>query len=88
MNFFNSKRGITTVVWNKLYRKELFDNLLFKPGAKYEDKLIMKMPTKSGEHLIVHTFNKIEFEEKFREEFDCEPPAIKENHLTLLFENL
>ncbi len=56
--------------------------------SKYEDKLIMKMPTKSGEHLIVHTFNKIEFEEKFREEFDCEPPAIKENHLTLLFENL
>ena len=41
LNFFNSKRGITTVVWNKLYRKELFDNLLFKPGAKYEDKLIM-----------------------------------------------
>lgn len=56
--------------------------------SKYEDKLIMKMPTKSGVHLITHTFNKIEFEEKYREKFDCEPPTIKENHLTLLFENL
>lgn len=41
LNFFNSKRGITTVLWNKIYRKELFNNIAFKEGAKYEDKLIM-----------------------------------------------
>lgn len=40
-NFYNNKRGITTVLWNKLYRKKLFDHVRFMENVTYEDKRIM-----------------------------------------------
>lgn len=41
-NFFDSiHRGMTTVLWDKLYKREVFDNMRFKPGVTYEDKRLM-----------------------------------------------
>lgn len=59
--------------------------------SKWAKKVIYQMPTKSGVHLLTHTFNLQKFNEGFLLElgdiFD-EVPDVKKNHLTLLYENL
>lgn len=64
--------------------------------SQFDTNVITQMPTKSGVHIITHPFNKYEFAKKYNEFFkdlqdeNGEPkmPDIKENHLTLLFEDL
>ena len=66
--------------------------------SQFDENIIMNMPTRSGIHILTHPFNKSEFETKFNKEFGSElnnngtllykMPDIKENHLTLLFEDL
>lgn len=60
-------------------------------------KLFMKFPTKNGLHLIVSPFDRIQFMEKYKKFCDENlyiynenflRDHIKENHLTLLYENL
>jgi len=66
-------------------------NLVDDCQSQFEDNVIMKMPTKSGVHIITHPFNKYEFQKNYNEVFkdsQKEMPDIKENHLTLLFEDL
>lgn len=52
------------------------------------------IPTKSGVHLITHPFNLKEYMDKMDElvknvwEDNVDIPDIKENHLTLLYENI
>jgi hypothetical protein len=59
--------------------------------SKWAKKVIYQMPTKSGVHLLTHTFNLQKFNDGFLLElgdiFD-EVPDVKKNHLTLLYENL
>ena len=50
------------------------------------NKIITRIPTRSGIHLITKPFYKDEFKAKFK--IHSEIPDIKENHLTLLYENL
>lgn len=60
----------------------------------YKDNVIMMIPTKSGVHLITHPFNLKEYMDKMDElvknvwEDNVDIPDIKENHLTLLYENI
>ena len=50
------------------------------------NKIITKIPTRSGVHLITKPFNIKQFFDKC--EIHTEIPEIKKNHLTLLYENL
>ena len=50
------------------------------------NKIITRIPTRSGVHLITKPFYKDEFKAKFI--IQNQIPDIKENHLTLLYENL
>lgn len=50
------------------------------------NKIIAKIPTRSGVHLITKAFYKDEFKAKCK--IHTQVPDIKENHLTLLYENL
>lgn len=50
------------------------------------DKIITRMPTRSGVHLITTPFNRKQFSDKCK--IHTEIPDIKKNHLTLLYENL
>lgn len=50
------------------------------------NKIIARIPTRSGVHLITKAFYKDEFKAKC--EIHTQVPDIKENHLTLLYENL
>jgi hypothetical protein len=50
------------------------------------NKIITRIPTRSGVHLITKPFYKDEFKAKFI--IKNQIPDIKENHLTLLYENL
>lgn len=50
------------------------------------NKIIIKIPTRSGVHLITKPFNVKQFFDKC--EIHTEIPEIKKNHLTLLYENL
>lgn len=62
--------------------------------SSYEQNTIMMIPTKSGVHLITHPFNLKEYMDKMDElvntvwEDNVDIPDIKQNHLTLLYENL
>ena len=56
--------------------------------SKFDEPIVFKMPTKSGLHLITHPFNKYDFNKKYEEKFNESAPVIKDNHLTLLFEDL
>ena len=51
------------------------------------EKIIFEMPTKSGLHLITKAFDLQDFNNKCIEKFN-KKIDIKENHLTLLYENL
>lgn len=37
-NFFNKRCGKTVVAWNKLYKRELFNNVYYPVGKNYEDE--------------------------------------------------
>ena len=37
-NFFNDLKTVTTVAWNKLYKKELFNNITYPVGKLHEDE--------------------------------------------------
>lgn len=50
------------------------------------EKIITRIPTRSGVHLITKPFRKDKFKDKCR--IHSEIPDIKENHLTLLYEDL
>ena len=50
------------------------------------NKIIIRIPTRSGIHLITKPFNVKQFFDKC--EIHTEIPEIKKNHLTLLYENL
>jgi hypothetical protein len=50
------------------------------------NKIITRIPTRSGVHLITKPFYKDEFKAKCK--IHNQIPDIKENHLTLLYENL
>lgn len=61
--------------------------------SQFDKNVIMQLPTRSGVHIITHPFNKYEFTKKYNEFFkdisdEIKIPDIKENHLTLLFEDL
>ena len=50
------------------------------------DKIITRIPTRSGVHLITKPFNRKQFADKCQ--IHTNTPDIKKNHLTLLYENL
>ena len=56
--------------------------------SKYDEPIVYKMPTKSGFHLITRPFDKMKFNKRFEEIFKESAPTIKDNHLTLLYEDL
>ncbi len=39
--YLSAERKLSTCAWNKLYRKELFDNIRFPIGKIFEDKFVM-----------------------------------------------
>jgi len=55
--------------------------------SKYKEKILFEMPTKTGLHLITKGFDSESFKYKCIEKFN-KKIDIKENHLTLLYENL
>lgn len=58
--------------------------------SKWDDPIIVEIPTKTGCHLITHPFNTYEFENECKKRIEDikEVPGIKKNHITLLYENL
>ena len=71
-----------------LYKQYEIENFINKCEPTYtDDKILYRMPTKSGIHLITHGFNLQDFNAKcisvYEKIFD-----VKKNHLTLLYENL
>lgn len=56
--------------------------------SKYDEPIVYKMPTRSGFHLITRPFDKMKFNKRFEELYHESAPVIKDNHLTLLFEDL
>ena len=55
--------------------------------SKYDDPIVITIPTRSGYHIITHPFNLQKFNEFFKDT-DYEKPEIKKNHITLLYENI
>lgn len=55
--------------------------------SKYEDPIVITIPTRSGYHIITHPFNVQKFNELFTHTL-YEKPEIKKNHITLLYENI
>ena len=53
-----------------------------------KEKIVKIIPTRSGKHIITTAFNKMDFNNKYKKMFGIDAPNIKENHLTLLFEDL
>lgn len=58
--------------------------------SKWDNPIIVEIPTKTGCHLITHPFNTYEFEKECQKRIKDikEVPEIKKNHITLLYENL
>ena len=52
------------------------------------DKIITRIPTRSGVHLITKPFDSKQFIDRCKYLRFGETPCIKKNHLTLLYENL
>ena len=52
-----------------------------------KEKIILRVPTKSGIHWITRPFRRDEFFEKC-EEYDLKKPDIKQNHISLLYESI
>jgi len=58
--------------------------------SKYPTPIIMEIPTKSGVHILTRTFHLQEFKEIWEMEHDStyKVPDIKQDHITLLYENI
>lgn len=57
--------------------------------SQYNPIIINRIPTRSGCHLLTRPFNVAEYENKWKDIYpDIEVPAIKKNHITLLYENI
>ena len=58
--------------------------------SKWDDPIVVEIPTKTGCHLITHPFNTYEFEKECQKRIEDikEVPGIKKNHITLLYENI
>ena len=61
--------------------------------SKFDNTVILTVPTKSGYHLITHPFNMKEFNDRLpvldnEFNYDFNMPEVKKNHITLLYENL
>lgn len=58
----------------------------------YDSPVVYVMPTRTGWHIITRPFNLKRFQDGFSEvignRYAIEPPTVKKNHLTLLYENL
>lgn len=55
--------------------------------SSYDDPIIIIIPTRSGYHIITHPFNRNRFK-KICDAKSIIPPAIMQNHITLLYENI
>ncbi len=62
-------------------------SIIQKCTCKYDNPIVIEIPTKTGYHLITHPFNTYEFNKHF-EKLSIDKPEIKKNHITLLYENL
>ena len=72
------------------FESEYLHNILYIIGecdSKFDDIVIMLVKTKSGVHVITHSFNIQQFKEKCTNA-NVEIPKIKQNHITLLYENI
>ena len=69
---------------------EFVESLIEKCQSSYDKRVVARIPTKSGFHLITYPFNLQEFNNYWNEgEFNGIPvPEIKKNHITLLYENI
>ena len=56
-------------------------------STKYDNAIVVTLPTKSGFHIITHPFNTYEFNNHCKD-MGIKTPEIKKNHITLLYENL
>jgi len=61
-----------------------------KCESRYEDPVIMEIPTRSGVHIITHPFNLKRFKDECSARYEVidEIPEAKKNHITLLYENI
>lgn len=92
--FVDKRNNVWIIDIDEDFPIELKSNLyqyINKMESKYDNKIIFTMPTKHGEHIICHPFNKKQFVDDFKSYMGDETlnvPDIKMNHLTLLYENL
>ena len=65
-------------------------DIIRKCTSKWDNPIIVEIPTKTGCHLITHPFNTYDFEKECQKRIKeiGEIPGIKKNHITLLYENL
>ena len=65
-------------------------DIVRKCTSKWDNPIIVEIPTKTGCHLITHPFNTYDFEKECQKRIKeiGEIPDIKKNHITLLYENL
>lgn len=66
---------------------EKVKNVIHSCESSYDEPIVTIMPTKSGCHIITHPFNIKRFKDVC-DALTIIPPDIKQNHLTLLYENL
>lgn len=87
--FVHSGNNLWIVDIDGDYSKESINKLqeyINLQDSKYDEKVVFKMPTKHGIHLICRPFDLQGFTQNFN--LDLEIPDIKKNHLTLLYENV
>ena len=65
-------------------------DIIRKCTSKWDNPIIVEIPTKTGCHLITHPFNTYDFEKECQKRIKeiGEIPGIKKNHITLLYQNL
>lgn len=63
------------------------ENAIGRCECKYERRIIDRIPTRAGAHLVTHPFNIKKFSFLMGES-KYAMPEIKKNHITLLYENL
>lgn len=87
---FVDKKNSTWIIdidGDDLDKTDIIKNFINNCKSKYKEKILFEMPTKSGLHLITKGFDRESFNHKCLEKFN-KKIDIKENHLTLLYENL
>jgi len=89
--FVDKGNNLWIVDFDNMKAKDISEelvNLIDKAWSEYESNLLYIMPTKSGFHFITHPFNRMYFEAEYKRRIGGEMPDIKQNHVTLLYENL